>query len=63
MSQQWVNIKDRTPEDGTRDEFLICDARGRVRMSDWCYDDQIGWCFWYDSEATHWMPLPAPPEP
>lgn len=58
---EWISIKDRTPEDGTRDEFLICDEYGRVRMSDWCYDDQIGWCFWYDHEATHWMPLPEPP--
>lgn len=31
---EWIDINERTPEDGTRDEFLICDANGRVRMSD-----------------------------
>lgn len=59
---EWISIKDRTPDDGTNEEFLICSENGLVRMSDWVYDEDIGWCFWFDPDATHWMSLPEPPK-
>lgn len=58
---EWISVEERTPENGTRDIFLICDEYGKVQVSDWCYDDDLGWCFWYDHDATYWMPLPAAP--
>lgn len=59
---EWISIKDRQPENGTRDEFLISNEYGRIRISGWCYENPIGWCFWLDPETTHWQPLPEPPK-
>lgn len=25
---EWISVKDRTPDDGTREEFLICSENG-----------------------------------
>ncbi|WP_311968560.1 Lar family restriction alleviation protein [Pseudomonas baltica] len=53
---EWISVADRRPED-RKGDYLITSYRGEVALSEWIYDDQIGWCFWYDPEATHWMPL------
>lgn len=57
----WISVEDRLPVEGSKDEYLIYCSTGAVAMSDYVYDEQCGWGFWYDPDATHWMPLPPPP--
>lgn len=67
MSREWVDVKERLPEDGQ----II-----------WAYDTEVHHCVYYDNlfyrhtipasnerlvsyywtEITHWMPLPTPPK-
>lgn len=63
--QPWVRVADRLPEnpDLFNDNVLFV-SKGIVRNG--CYDYEF--CEWYErgggtyKEATHWMPLPAPPK-
>lgn len=60
MMDKWIKCSDQMPPDG-KAEYLIVTARGDVWITDYCYEDDIGWCFCYDPDATHWMPLPSRP--
>lgn len=60
----WISVKDRLPEKNWvyiiyngENVFPAYYERGR-RKSEWT-DNYEGYC---DFEATHWMPLPAPPK-
>lgn len=65
---EWISVKDRMPHDGMMmkepsDGTLVFDKLHGVRItymhsSYWNIEDA-----WGDTEsATHWMPLPEPPE-
>ena len=56
---EWISVKDRLPEPLAN--VLVCYESGRVDIA-WVYRDPR---FAYESLygiATHWMPLPEPPE-
>lgn len=63
----WINIKDRLPEEETEclcwfgDYPLGAFARvcrwNKIKGAFWCYSDNAKWAF-----VTHWMPLPEPPK-
>lgn len=66
--QRWVSVKDRLPEKGTYDRYLVHveNTTNFNRLLDnviialWCDDD---WLYdgWEDNRVTHWMPLPESP--
>jgi len=66
--QRWISIKDRMPEKGTYDRYLVHveNTTNFNRLLDnviialWCDDD---WLYdgWEDNRVTHWMALPEPP--
>lgn len=50
---KWIDVKERTPEDGERVVVLFKDgSRGSI---DW--DSRL----WAIQRATHWMPIPPDP--
>ena len=61
--QEWISVKDRLPEAGTK--ALCYLKRGEYWTAVWddCGDDLWSdgeaWCS--NGEVTHWMPLPEPP--
>ena len=67
---EWISVKDRLPEAGSR--VLVFDETSEEfdlwslepRESEWCpigWYDSAGW-FRRGDEITHWMPLPEPPK-
>jgi hypothetical protein len=62
--QEWISVKDRLPEAGTK--ALCYLKRGEYWTAVWddCGDDLWSdgeaWCS--NGEVTHWMPLPQPPK-
>ncbi|GLO44202.1 DUF551 domain-containing protein [Pseudomonas putida] len=56
----WIKCSDRLPPNEKAYYLIVCES-GEIALTDYIYDSDVGWCFWYDPEATHWMPLPAPP--
>jgi hypothetical protein len=65
---EWISVKDRLPEIGI--PVLICDMKG-VTMDDRgpevaFWDESKCFCSTQDFDfilnATHWQPLPNPPE-
>lgn len=73
----WISVKERLPELGIRHTYLFVNGKGNVTYG-YAYDNKDGsdlyasedkhsiWINDMDSEtnevATHWMPLPKPPE-
>ena len=62
--QEWISVKDRLPEEGTK---ALCHLkRGEYWKAVWddCGDDLWSdgeaWCS--NGEVTHWMPLPPAPK-
>ena len=65
---QWISVKDRLPEDGTRVMAYVNGwhevAWHRKSIREWQFRDEIA----FNNETntyglvTHWMPLPEPPE-
>ncbi len=61
---EWVNIKDRLPEEGQR---VLC-FNGYIYLKDYdsvFYDGERHWTgsrIGQIAEVTHWMPLPQPPK-
>jgi hypothetical protein len=57
---EWIKCIDRLPPNEKGDYLIVCDS-GEIAITEYLWDDDVGWCFWYDPDATHWMPLPSPP--
>ena len=65
---QWISVKDRLPEDGTRVMAYVNGwhevAWHRKSIREWQFRDEIA----FNNETntyglvTHWMPLPEPPK-
>lgn len=68
MVPRWISVNDRLPERGiTRNIIAIKLGNGLKGTLCARYNaDLKSWSGWYNdkitSEATHWMPLPEPPE-
>lgn len=68
MSSQWISVKDRLPE--YADEIVLAwgdvNGEGHLEMECAIFEDD-DWHLNVGSgtlrNVTHWMPLPAPPEP
>ena len=66
--RRWIPVDERLPEDGNdvlvRYRYghkTVCVVAYRVSGND-CWTMSVGDCFDFaDEQATHWMPLPAPP--
>ena len=61
IRQTWISVKDRLPDEAG--DYLVYEGnRGYVQKV--CVDffsTEYG-CFGNGNDATHWMPLPEPPE-
>ena len=55
---RWISVKDRLPEENVRVLVLLKDHPTRID-TDRIVDSR--WVRW-NSNITHWMPLPEPPE-
>jgi hypothetical protein len=59
MSAKWMPISTAKKENGNK---ILCFGDGYVFESECEVDDgHHWWCNIGGSEATHWMPLPSPP--
>jgi hypothetical protein len=58
-SDQWLDISSLSPE--TRD-FIVTDGSEVETCYSPSYDSKGQIKFGYECVATHWMPLPLPPE-
>lgn len=58
---EWISVKDKLPLCGERvimtDGVFVCE--GFLNISGKWMRNGIGWI---ESEITHWMPMPKPPE-
>ncbi|NHZ94600.1 DUF551 domain-containing protein [Massilia sp. CCM 8734] len=62
----WISVDDRLPEPGTSVLiFFPEDPAEPYRIDMWDEDadgpNAASWVVWYDSNITHWMPLPPAP--
>lgn len=60
---EWISVKDRLPED---DGWFLVSIFGWVTLAFYDEHDSIfndfKTCMANNSQVTHWMPLPEPPE-
>lgn len=58
----WISVKDRLPE--TEDHVLCCtqSKKGGQNIVRGYYRRDGLWVSGMNSNVTHWMPLPDPPE-
>lgn len=69
MEMQWINMKDRKPENGQEVlyYFDICGVNYGKYSRVWEEDEQRFYDCFYGSkgflcdDVTHWMPMPEPP--
>ena len=66
MTQEWISVKDRLPEENLRALCFI--QKDGIQIL--CFGKYGGRMTWqgdeynYElNEVTHWMPLPEPPKP
>ena len=63
VTQGWVSVKDRLPEDG---DIVLCYMEfGEQRIAQWdesenCWAGQL--IDYHKEQVTHWMPLPTQPK-
>lgn len=63
QQQRWIPASERLPEPDKR--VAVCNGQ-RIAVGWWTTDDEFDFECWDDmwdgGRATHWMPLPNPPE-
>lgn len=74
MMNKWISVKDKLPEKGDYNDYLITDGEhcyvGHYRHDADAWDSKLGWIQGmyadtgetYDINITHWMPLPELPK-
>jgi hypothetical protein len=72
MNGEWISVTERLPEEGQPDSILLYldyrDGYGGQAVGYflggefWLYEDGNITCDKAEVDATHWMPLPEPPE-
>ena len=64
MTQEWISVKDRLPQNYESRQMYIISNSGFVTFG-FYYSNKKTWSDGkYDitSQVTHWMPLPQPPK-
>ena len=60
---EWINVKDRLPEDENHVLALTETAKGRKNIVRAYYCQSLHtWAAGMNNNVTHWMPLPEPPK-
>lgn len=67
---EWIPVTERLPEEGeyvlvrfNNNEMAVACLFGRdENFTFWRAQVDMGWCTDCDTEPSHWMPLPEPPE-
>lgn len=62
---EWISVKDRLPDPGITKILVLVQHRHGAIIDMARYlgkqgFDLVSWKLW-DSDVTHWMPLPEPP--
>jgi hypothetical protein len=60
---EWVNVKDRLPENDGRYLTLCRSTYGGVLIRETLFNNKFGWIPVIDNvKFSHWMPLPDKPK-
>ena len=67
---EWIPVEERLPKTGeyvlvrfkNNDMAVACIFERDENFTFWRAQTDEGWCADCDTEPTHWMPLPEPPD-